>query len=168
MRFLSDSVSCRRRRAAGAMRPVVLLAVAVSGALPLQAQPGLPPSMAGSNQVSMIGVFRGAAGQLAAWFVDSNGDYQYETSDQVMSFGLGGDLPIVGDWNNNGQLNIGVFRDGTSTCTPAPTATATAASGAANTAATRKSKASITMSTNSGGQATSRWPGTGTTPGTCA
>lgn len=112
MRFLIDSVSGRRRRAAGAMWPVVLLAVAVSGALPVQAQPGLPPSMAGSNQVSMIGVFRGAAGQVAAWFVDSNGDYQYETSDQVMSFGLGGDLPIVGDWNNNGQLNIGVFRDG--------------------------------------------------------
>jgi hypothetical protein len=30
-----------------------------------------------------------------------------------MSFGLAGDVPVVGDWTGSGRTNIGVFRRGT-------------------------------------------------------
>ena len=55
-----------------------------------------------------IGVVRGG-GQ---WWVDSNGNRQWEPSDRVYSFGLPGDLPVVGDWDGSGKLKIGVYRNG--------------------------------------------------------
>src|SRR6266567_3203761 len=107
---LMNSVSRLCRQAAGRMGPAVLLAVALSGALQVQGQV-LPPSMAGANQVNKIGVFRpGQTGQQAAWIVNSNGDHQ--TWDPGMLFGVGGDTPVLGDWNNGGQLELGTFNSG--------------------------------------------------------
>jgi hypothetical protein len=60
--------------------------------------------------VSRIGVFRPAQG---AWFLDLNNNGTWDGvsgGDGVFSFGLPGDIPVVGDWNGNGIAKFGVFR----------------------------------------------------------
>jgi len=53
-----------------------------------------------------IGVFRPAAG---TFFLDyqNNG---WTSGDAVIPFGMSGDLPVAGDWDNDGIDEIGVFR----------------------------------------------------------
>ncbi|HSW63587.1 MAG TPA: hypothetical protein VLH56_09805 [Dissulfurispiraceae bacterium] len=34
------------------------------------------------------------------------------TADEAFQFGMEGDIPVVGDWNGDGQSKIGVYRDG--------------------------------------------------------
>ncbi len=71
---------------------------------------GLP---GGSDQ---IGVFRcPAVGQpgVCTWIVNSTGLGYYSSSDQQYSYGLPGDIPVVGNWNGTGRKRIGVFRSGT-------------------------------------------------------
>jgi hypothetical protein len=70
----------------------------------------------GTN-VDQIGIFRcpaiGAPG-VCSWIVDNVGDGNYRSTDPVYSFGLPGDIAVVGDWNDNNQRKrIGVFRGGT-------------------------------------------------------
>ncbi len=67
--------------------------------------------------VDQIGVFRCPASGVCQWFVDSTGQTGTAsttplpvTATSVYSFGLPGDLPVVGTWNNNGGKRIGVFR----------------------------------------------------------
>jgi hypothetical protein len=36
-----------------------------------------------------------------------------------MNYGLPGDKPVVGDWDNNGTTTIGVYRNGVSICATA-------------------------------------------------
>lgn len=64
------------------------------------------------NGVSKIGVFRSGA-----WYLDQNGNGAWNgtgglTADVRYSFGIAGDVPVVGDWNGNGADNIGVYRAG--------------------------------------------------------
>jgi hypothetical protein len=69
-----------------------------------------------SSQVDQIGAFRcPASGQpgVCTWFVNSTGTGTYSSSDARYSYGLPGDLPIVGNWNGTGTERIGVFRNGT-------------------------------------------------------
>ncbi|HET8547352.1 MAG TPA: SBBP repeat-containing protein [Bryobacteraceae bacterium] len=54
-----------------------------------------------------VGVFRG--GQ---WYVDLNGDGNFDSSDRIWSFGLAGDLPVMADWNGDGRFKIGIWRNG--------------------------------------------------------
>jgi FtsP/CotA-like multicopper oxidase with cupredoxin domain len=56
------------------------------------------------------GVFR-----KGTWFLDSNrsGTWDGIPTDIQYSFGLAADIPVSGDWNNDGNTEIGVFRDGT-------------------------------------------------------
>ena len=56
-----------------------------------------------------IGVFRpsGANGQF---IVDANGDGSLDQNDPVYNYGLATDAPIIGDWDADGQDDIGVFR----------------------------------------------------------
>jgi hypothetical protein len=65
--------------------------------------------VSGSAPVDQIGVYRGAG----IWIVDSNGDGAFEPSDAQFSFGLAGDIPVVGNWNGNDSKRIGVFRPST-------------------------------------------------------
>lgn len=68
----------------------------------------------GTSKADQIGVFRCPAIGVCSWIVDSNGDGIFQLTDAVYSYGLIGDLPVVGDWNDNGQRKrIGVFRNGT-------------------------------------------------------
>jgi hypothetical protein len=62
--------------------------------------------------VAKIGVFRPGTGE---WFLDLNNNHRWDGSsvDGVYKFGRPGDLPVTGDWNNDGVADIGVFRPGT-------------------------------------------------------
>lgn len=67
----------------------------------------------GTSIVDLIGVFRCPMTGVCSWIVDSVGDGVFRTTDPVYSFGLPGDIAVVGDWNDNHQRKrIGVFRSG--------------------------------------------------------
>ena len=55
-----------------------------------------------------IGIFRNGT-----WYLDANGNDTWDASvDAAISFGMAGDIPVVGDWNGSGTTKIGVFRNG--------------------------------------------------------
>ncbi|MCK9593715.1 MAG: lectin like domain-containing protein, partial [Methanoregula sp.] len=66
---------------------------------------------AGST-VSKIGVFRPST---HLYYRDFNGNGLWDGAvvDRVSTFGITGDLPVSGDWNNDGISEIGVFRPST-------------------------------------------------------
>ncbi|MGO9254963.1 MAG: G1 family glutamic endopeptidase [Bryobacteraceae bacterium] len=69
----------------------------------------------GVSNVDQIGVFRCPTPGVGvcSWIVDNVGDGNYRATDPVYSFGLTGDIAVVGDWNGNTQQKrIGVFRGG--------------------------------------------------------
>ena len=62
---------------------------------------------------SKIGVFRPATGM---WYLDSDGSGGWSgcgPDSCIGPFGMAGDYPVVGDWNNTGTIKIGVFRPST-------------------------------------------------------
>ncbi len=70
----------------------------------------VPP---GLGMTELIGVWRPSAQQF---LLDINGNYRWDAgSDLVSSFGLKGDLPLVGDWNGDGRDEIGVWRPSNTT-----------------------------------------------------
>jgi hypothetical protein len=66
------------------------------------------------NGQNRIGVYRPSTRQ---WYFDINGNGTLDTCKRVdlctKSFGLSGDIPVVGDWTGNGQTKVGVFRPST-------------------------------------------------------
>ena len=62
-----------------------------------------------ASNLAQPGVYRNGA-----WFVDWNGNNQWDATDaaHVFFFGLPGDLPVMGDWNGDGRLKVGVYRNG--------------------------------------------------------
>ncbi|MBZ5618408.1 MAG: SBBP repeat-containing protein [Acidobacteriia bacterium] len=70
-------------------------------------QPGDLPVVAnwsGTGTADQIGVYR-----QGTWFVDSNGDGIYQTTDATFNFGSAGDIPVTGKWNGTATKKIGVF-----------------------------------------------------------
>ena len=65
-----------------------------------------------NNRTDKIGVFRNSTHMF---YLDYNGNGSYDgpVVDRQYNFGLSGDLPISGDWNNDGRSEIGVFRNST-------------------------------------------------------
>ena len=60
-----------------------------------------------------IGIFRPSTGE---WFLDVNGNGQWDgcrIDKCIGHFGVGGDLPVAGDWNGTGEVRIGVVRPST-------------------------------------------------------
>ena len=57
---------------------------------------------------SKISVFRNGY----MWHLDKSGDGRWGSGDVTYGFGLGGDVPVTGDWNGDGKTEIGVFRNG--------------------------------------------------------
>ena len=53
-----------------------------------------------TNVTSKIGIFRPSSG---IWSLDSNGNFAWEGTDTSLSWGLPGDIPVIGDWNGDGQ-----------------------------------------------------------------
>jgi hypothetical protein len=66
------------------------------------------------NGKTKIGVFRPSTAQ---WVLDLNGDKKMGRRCAkdlcISSFGMPGDIPVVGDWDGSGTDNIGVFRPAT-------------------------------------------------------
>jgi hypothetical protein len=65
-----------------------------------------------NNGKSEIGVFRNST---HLFYLDYNGSGTWNGAsiDKQYNFGLSGDLPVTGDWNNDGKSEIGVFRNST-------------------------------------------------------
>ena len=61
---------------------------------------------------SEIGVFRNST---HTFYLDynANGVWNVPPADRQYNFGLSGDLPISGDWNNDRKSEIGVYRNST-------------------------------------------------------
>jgi len=57
----------------------------------------------------IIGVYRNGT-----WYFDANGNGAWNPGIDTVypSFGLAGDLPVTGDWNGDGTLEIGVYNNG--------------------------------------------------------
>ena len=43
------------------------------------------------------------------WFIDVNGNGQWDAADLWAKLGHDGDLPVTGDWDGDGKLDIGIF-----------------------------------------------------------
>jgi uncharacterized repeat protein (TIGR01451 family) len=111
----------------GASYPAITVTVSVAGNAPSQVTNQVAVSGGGSSPASAsdltlvqnsviptrlitdVGVYRNGP-----WFVDWNGNKQWDSTDadHVFSFGLPGDIPVTGDWNGDGRLKAGVYRDG--------------------------------------------------------
>ena len=64
----------------------------------------------GNTGTVKIGVFRPSTGM---WYLDLNGSGTWSgcgPDSCIGPFGMAGDYPVVGDWNNSGTTKIGVFR----------------------------------------------------------
>ena len=70
------------------------------------------PLMIPPRTPSKIGVFRPSTHMFYLDF-DGNGAWNGAVTDRAYNFGMTGDLPRSGDWNNNGKSEIGVFRNST-------------------------------------------------------
>jgi hypothetical protein len=71
-----------------------------------------PPADGDAVESASLAVFRAGSGE---WLLDLNGNYLWEGKnvDGRYQFGQDGDLPVAGDWNNDGVTDIGVFRPST-------------------------------------------------------
>lgn len=65
------------------------------------------------NGTVEIGVFRcpPLGRGVCQWYIDlnNNGHWDSQSGDALWSFGMPGDLPVVGDWNGSGAAKIGVL-----------------------------------------------------------
>jgi hypothetical protein len=60
------------------------------------------------RKFNALGVFRSGK-----WYFDRSANGTWDSAlDGVYSFGMSGDLPVVGDWTGDGIEKIGVFRNG--------------------------------------------------------
>jgi hypothetical protein len=71
-----------------------------------------PVTITPINLKSKIGVFRPST---HAFYLDANGNgiWNGTVIDKAYGFGISTDLPVSGDWNNDGRTEIGVFRPST-------------------------------------------------------
>jgi hypothetical protein len=66
---------------------------------------------------SLAGATAYAPGRLGAfidgtWFLDRNGNTEFNPGTDVVGWGSAGDTPVRGDWNGDGYLEVGVFNGG--------------------------------------------------------
>jgi hypothetical protein len=59
-----------------------------------------------------IGVFRNSTHMFYQDY-NGNGVWNGSVVDRQYNFGIAGDIPVTGDWNNDGKTEIGVFRNST-------------------------------------------------------
>ncbi len=61
----------------------------------------------GVSNADTVGVFRPTNGLL---YLKNSNDTGF--ADAALNYGLPGDYPVVGDWDGNGTVTIGIYRDG--------------------------------------------------------
>ena len=61
-----------------------------------------------------IGVFRNSTKRFLLDY-NGNGAWDGASIDRQYNFGISGDIPVTGDWNDDGKSEIGVFRNSTHT-----------------------------------------------------
>ncbi len=62
----------------------------------------------GTPDLVSIGVFRNGS-----WYIDTNQNGIWDSNvDAVMSWGMAGDVPVMGDWDGSGTKKAGIFRNG--------------------------------------------------------
>jgi hypothetical protein len=97
-------VDGNRNRAWDGVPPDQLLSFGVAGDIPILGD------WDGSGR-RKLGVYRGGS-----WYVDYNGNDRWDGTgtggDKIFSFGVPGDIPVIGDWDGTGRLRIGVYRNG--------------------------------------------------------
>jgi hypothetical protein len=59
--------------------------------------------------IDNLGVVRTQANRLV-WYLDTNRNEGWQSNDSIITFGVAGDIPIVGDWNGDRLDDIGVVR----------------------------------------------------------
>ncbi|GHT21179.1 hypothetical protein FACS189419_01650 [Planctomycetales bacterium] len=65
--------------------------------------------------IPLVGDFNGdgidelAVFQNGNWYIDINGNGQWDEEDLWSELGTAGDLPVVGDWDGDGKADIGIF-----------------------------------------------------------
>jgi hypothetical protein len=64
------------------------------------------------DRISEIGIFRNST---HLFYLDYNGNGAWDgaVTDRRYNFGISGDIPVAGDWNDNGVAEIGIFRPST-------------------------------------------------------
>ena len=76
---------------------------------------GVLPEFGHAAAVPLAGDFNGdGASELALfvdgeWFIDMNGNHEWDDNDLWASLGGRGDQPVVGDWDGDGKSDIGIF-----------------------------------------------------------
>jgi hypothetical protein len=66
------------------------------------------------NRTTTVGIFRPGSGtSQSQWFL-SNSNIANHTDIGPFLYGNGGDIPVVGDWNGNGDTTVGIFRPASS------------------------------------------------------
>lgn len=61
-----------------------------------------------------IAVFRPNAAGAGYFYLDANGNQRWDEADVAFAFGYAGDQAFAGDWNADGQFEVGVFRPNSS------------------------------------------------------
>jgi hypothetical protein len=84
--------------------------VPVTTVIPVIPSPTVTPGIPTIND--KIGVFRPLTHMFYQDF-NGNGGWNGAVIDGTYNFGLTGDIPVSGDWNNEGKTEIGVFRPST-------------------------------------------------------
>ena len=78
-------------------------------------EPSNMPLFGAANAIPIAGDFNGdGRTEIGAfldgdWFIDINGNGQWDEDDLWAKLGAEGDLPVVGDWDGDGKDDIGVF-----------------------------------------------------------
>jgi len=76
------------------------LTAAVPGGLALE-------SPAAQTLAARLGVFIDGS-----WFLDLNGDSEFDSQSEIFGWGSPGDTPVQGDWNGDGVRDLGVYSGG--------------------------------------------------------
>lgn len=90
------------------VRAVAVLVLTLAILFPASSARGAAPSDIGGREPDTIGLYHFASNEFRLRRSNTTG-----SADIVIKLGEAGDLPVSGDWNGDGDTNVGVFRPAT-------------------------------------------------------